>query len=256
MSIQDRITKADAIRFAKVLIFARSGMGKTHMLGTAELDKRTSKILVLDFENGTTSLAGSGVDVLHVKTWQDYEQVYAYLANEKPPYKSVALDNISEVHIFSLHNMAREENIGGPKTQITQQAYGKALIQKRILLREFRDLPMNVFFTSWSKNEDVAGEGNIQIPSLFGQLALESTGMFDACIGIKDIEKVGKLLEEAKEKNLPKTQRWLVLKNDPQLAAKIRTPYHTKMPSIVGPITTTSPSITMLFDAWGIPQPE
>src|ERR1700760_2225712 len=108
------IKRPDENRFLKALFFGPSGAGKTHMLGTATEDPRTSPMLLIDFEGGDETLAGLDIDVAPVRSWEDYNEVYGPLLEEKDweipgsslkkgeLYRSVGIDSISETHIFAL----------------------------------------------------------------------------------------------------------------------------------------------------------
>src|SRR3990167_4195662 len=102
-----------------MLIHAPSGHGKTYFLGTAALDARTSPMLVMDFEGGTSTLAGLDIDIAQIRSWEDYEEVYTNLLEgnevdgiDYSQYRSIGVDSISETHIFALLALLR---VNGPQ---------------------------------------------------------------------------------------------------------------------------------------------
>lgn len=234
------IHKPDELRLMKGLIFGPSGHGKTTFLGSAQYDDRTSPMLILDFEGGSESLVGLDVDVVRVTDWKTYNEAFDYLANDKHDYKSVGIDSISETHIFSLLNILKEEGPTRRDPDLLQQGdYGKALVLMRRLLREFRDLPLHVFFTALAKEELDAREGMVKKPSLAGALADEVPGMMSV-VGYLALTTDG-------EGN---TIRSLLLKNHARIRTKIRSPWakHEEVPDEID-----SPTVTSLLDALQFP---
>jgi hypothetical protein len=244
------------LRYRNNLIYGPSGAGKTHLLGTAMQDERTAPILVLDFEGGSITLEGSGATVLAVRDWDDYSEVYNTLANNNNTvdgvqYKSLAIDSVSETHLYSLMNavddrvkllVAKNETgnrVDPNKTEI--QDYGTALIQMRRFLRSFRDLPMHTFVTSLTKTEVLPREGSTRLPSCFGQLAEELCGMYD-CVGY---------LAQLEEPKSTELKRVLLLQNQKGVRVKVRTRW-----GVVAPEKIVDPTITALLNAFKEPMPE
>lgn len=235
------IRKPAELLLLKCLIFGDPGVGKTHFLGTAQEDERTSPCLVLDFEGGTSTLAGLDVDVMQVRDWKDYNEAYNWLANGDHGYKSVAIDSVSETHWYALSKLMDDREPGSRKIDSVndQQEYGQALVQLRKFLREFRDLPLHVFYTSHAKEERDPREGNVKKPSLPGKAANEILGVVDVA-GYLTFGKVGEGVN-AKE------ERILVLKNYPKIRAKTRTAWISDAPDEL-----IDPSVSALLDAVGI----
>ena len=231
------ITKPQSKLFSKCLFFGPAGGGKTTLLGTAEDDPRTSPMLLLDYEGGLTSLVGRDIDVVRIRSWQDYNEVYTLLASDGHQYKSVGLDSISETHIFSLLKLLDEPGRKGDPNLLAQGDYGKALVQMRRLIREFRDLPLHLFATALAKDDVDPRIGAIRKPSLVGSFADEAPGLFDL-VGYLNI---GDVTNEAGEVS---TERILILQNYPSIRAKVRSPWGTFAPDEI-----VSPTITSVLDA-------
>lgn len=235
-----KIQKPDELRYMKGLIFGPPGHGKTTFLGTAQYDERTGPILILDFEGGSESLVGLDIDIVRITDWQTYNEAFDYLANDKHDYKSVGLDSISETHIFTLLNILKLEGPTRKDPDLLQQGdYGKALVLMRRLLREFRDLPMHVFFTALAKEELDSREGMVKKPAMAGALADEVPGMMSV---------VGYLaLTTDADGN---TQRTLLLKDYARIRTKVRSPWakHEEVPTELD-----APTVTSLLDALQFP---
>lgn len=235
-------------RFVKATFFAPAGAGKTVLMGTAQQDERTSPMLILDFEGGTESLAGLDIFVAPIGSWEDYNEVYENLANgdvvtynkgeedeftvDFNEFKSVGIDSVSETHKFALLDILRRE---GPqrkeKDALQQQDYGKATVQMRRLLREFRDLPLHVFFVAHAKEIEIPREGRVRVPDLAGQMAEELSGLMSV---------QGYLAQFEDEDGLHRT---LLLRDVPRFRIKVRTPW-----GVVPPEEIVDPTITKLLD--------
>lgn len=223
-------------RFAKGLFFAPAGHGKTHLLGTAQEDERTSPMLLLDFEGGHETLAGLDIDVAEIRSWDDYNEAYELLTSDtKEPYRSIGLDSASETHIWALLTRLEEQAPRRKDPDLIEIGdYGIAGTQLRRLLREFRDLPAHVFFTAGAKEIDERGVGKVKIPAMSGQMAEE-------IVHIMSI--VGYLAMTTNEES-GDPERLLILQNYPGFRTKVRSPWNTQAPDDL-----TNPTITGLLDA-------
>lgn len=255
------IVKPAQANFVKMLVVGEVGIGKTTFLGSAQLDDRTSPMLLLDFEGGTASLAGLDIDVWRVRDWTDYERAYEMLeAKDHAGYKSVGIDSVSETHVFALLNILEEEasaraQKGQRTSQLQEGDYGIALIQMRRLLRSFRDLDMHVFFTALPQDSVEPGIGVVKEPSLAGKLAREISGLMSAVGFLAWGEKPGVTPQQpprpgqARQKN---ETRIMALKNYPKLRAKARTPWGDD----TIPDEVYDPTVTNVFDALKVAKPE
>lgn len=229
-------------RYAKCLFFGPSGQGKTYLLGTAQDDPRTYPMLFLDYEGGTSTLDGwePEIDVVKIRSWADYNKVYAWLQSGRHPYNSVCLDSISETHIFALLTQLDSGTRDRKIPDLLEQGdYGVALVQMRRLLRAFRDLPLHFFAVCMDKKEVEPREGMVQKPALAGALADEAPGIFEMvaylAIGESQSEE-GELVVE----------RYLVIKNSPKIRTKVRLPKGRQAPDYL-----EDPNVTSILDLLG-----
>lgn len=247
-----KLTKAPIATERRMLIYGASGAGKTTLIGSAAFDERTSPALVLDFDGGGSSLSGLDPEKLsyvRIRDWDDYTQAYDYLMNSDHPYKLVAIDSLSETHVYALLNVVdhevqkrdrRDDNL-----EVEQGDYGKALVQMRRFLNAWKVLPLHCIFTALVKTEVAPKEGRVAKPALFGQFADEVVGMFDVT-GYLALEEV-KTRKDQSEK-----RRVLTLQNTPGVRAKVRTPFGEVLPQDEISLDLTG-GITTLFDFLKVP---
>lgn len=142
----------------KVLLYGRSGTGKTTFIGTAP-----KPILVLDVrEKGTVSLRKTPeVFMSAITTWAELEEAYWFLASGDHKFKTVAIDTITQ-----LQDLALTEVKGGEGGMTSRKAWGDAASLLKTWVVNFRDLPMNVIFTAQDRQTggdegDLDDEGTI-----------------------------------------------------------------------------------------------
>lgn len=238
------ITKPGEATHLKALIFGPYGSGKTHFLGTAQLDERTYPAIYLDFEGGESTLAGLDIDMVKIRTWEDFNEVYSALSEGQGGYRTILLDSLSETHIFALMDI---NDAQGRDDVLQIQDYGKASIQMRRLIRLFRDLPYHVFMTAQDKTDREARVGAVKKPALAGQMADEAPGLFDVCAYLTVSRNTDPKTKEVTE------VRSLLLKNFSEFRVKIRTGWgqEDSVPNYID-----DPSISSLLDVlgYGIPQ--
>lgn len=229
-------------RKIKAIIFGPPGHGKTHFLGTAVFDPRTTPIAILDFEGGVMDVleglpgGPEGPDWYHIpiQSWDDFNSAFARLEENVEGFKAFGIDSISETHIFALMNLLDDSTIRRDDiNSLRQDDYGKAMIQLRRLTRAFRDLPMHGFYTAHSKDEVDSREGLVKKVSLAGKLADEIPGMMTL---------VGYLA--LTEDDEGKTQRCLFLQNYAKIRTKVRTPWGVEAPDEID-----NPTVSNVLDA-------
>lgn len=235
-----------------ILLYGPPGSGKTRLLGTAVDDPRIYPLLVLDFEGGSRTLKGINEDRVKpvlIDDWKDYDTIFDYLSHDTHPYKSVAIDSISETHIYALLNIVDEELEKSDKRtdelEVQIQDYGKAMVMLRRLLREFRKLPMHCFFTALARTGSIPREGSMLLPAMFGQMANEVSGMFDVSSYLVNERVSGAPYKDknGKPKRDVTIERRLYLQGVEGMRVKVRTNWNDTVPPYI-----VNPSLTTLFD--------
>lgn len=206
-------------------------------------DERTAPMLLLDFEGGDETLSGLDIDVAPIRDWDDYNEAYEIMSDPDTKYKSMGIDSISETHIWGL--LSRIEEKGDTRKDpdlIEQGDYGVVSTQMRRLLREFRDLPLHVFYTASAKEIEERGVGKVKVPAMAGQMADEVVHLMSV---------VGYLAkgEEKGEDDEMHTVRSLLF-NETGFRTKIRMPWGLEAPDYID-----DPTITDLMDVLHVPLP-
>lgn len=230
-------TKPERARVFRGMVYGPYGSGKTYLAAGLNDDPRTAPTLFLDFEGGLSSIAGRDIDVVQIRSWETYTEVFNVLQSGDHPYKSIVIDSISETHVFALFTILEQE--GGKRRNpdlIEQGDYGTASVQLRRLVREFRDLDLHLLITALEREETDAREGVVKKPALSGRLADEVPGLMDV---------VG-YMGSGTEKDTGETVRVLILQNYPKIRSKVRVP-----DTIHAPNEIVSPTITKVLDVLG-----
>ena len=148
MSVLSRAKPASDVRPLKALFFGPSKSGKTTLLATAP------KALILDTEGGTMSIRDSGVDVLRITKWAEFDDVVQELMlSGKHGYETVCLDSVTLLQEIAGDDAKLLELIESPKGE-PRQAYGKMAAKIRHKILVLNSLPMNVIFTAQLRERD------------------------------------------------------------------------------------------------------
>lgn len=150
-------TKNIAAKHIKVLVHGGAGTGKTRLCGTTG-----GKPIILSVESGLLSLRGQDIDVVEIKNMDDLRKAYEFLSTDTK-YDWVCLDSISEIAEVVLSDEKK-------KTNDPRKAYMETQEIMMQLMRSFRDLPKNIYFSAkQEKTKDEATGGMIYSPSAPGQ---------------------------------------------------------------------------------------
>lgn len=233
--------KPEDSRYAKVLVHAPAGHGKTHFLGTAQEDPRTFPMAFLNWDSGESTLAGLDIDVFDIRDAKDFDAVYKDLRHKDTPYRSFGVDSITETQINTLEEILGRDKVNrADPDQLAQQDWGLVLVRMRRIVRQFfKMLPMHGFMSALSKDDMVPRVGSVKAPAMQGQFANELPGIPDV---------VGYLALENDEND--EEQRILLLHGYPRFSVKARSPWGQTVPTEI-----VDPSITKLMDALGFAKP-
>lgn len=142
--------------YLAALFYGRSGTGKTALGSTFP-----KPLLLLDIrEKGTDTIAKvPGIDVLQVNEWDDIEKTYWYLKSKQHEYKSVMIDQISQMQDVAMSEV-RNEGGKGDGDLLSKKDWGQISGMMKTWLFNYRDLideKMHVIFIAQdraSTNDD------------------------------------------------------------------------------------------------------
>ena len=176
----DRVTTPDQIAYLNLLVYGRSGVGKTFLCGTAQDHPKTSPVLLLDVEGGTTTLhRRSDIDVIRVKSTNDIVDNYNILRTQNDGYyKTVVIDSLSELQDVDMSEIMRKRDREADIAEIREWGQNRNHIRK--IIRAFRDLEVNTIVTALLDVDKDSQTGAVTYqPALPGKLQVEIPGFLD-----------------------------------------------------------------------------
>jgi hypothetical protein len=182
----------EKFRYLDILVHADYGTGKTTFASSACDDSRTAPVLVLDFEGGAAlrfmEKDPSTYTIRRIRSVNDLNAIYEYLAKGNHPYKSVVVDSLTEIQKLGLFEFvygtdkvtnAFKGDILNIKTAEIQH-WGKSHNQVAMMIRYFRDLPIHSIFTTLTQTvkDELTGKISYTV-ALPGKQADEIPGIPD-----------------------------------------------------------------------------
>jgi AAA domain-containing protein len=177
-----------------LMVYGKSGVGKTYLAGSAENVSEMRRVLYIDVEGGIMTLRKDfpNVATVRVKTWQDLQKIYDHLYAGGHGFKTVILDSLTEIQKFNMNEIMRQLVEKKPERDPDVpdlREWGKNLEQIRRFVRAFRDLPMNVIFTALEIEKQDKMMRTIRTPSLSGRMAGEVAAFLDIVLHYRADEK-------------------------------------------------------------------
>ncbi|MDE2101520.1 MAG: AAA family ATPase [Patescibacteria group bacterium] len=228
--------------FLKILVYGRSGTGKTAFAGTLP-----KPILYLDMsDKGTDTLRDFGdeeIRIIPVRDWNDIESVYWFLqSGGHKEFPSVVLDTISGMqNRFGMPEVKVRDGRDAT-SPMTTPLWGDLSGLMREWLTAFRDLPMNVAFLAQDRTENVDGDtGSYDDEDLLpevGPAVMPSVAKeVNAAVNVIGNTFIKKITKQKDGKIIRKSQFRMRLGPHPYYLTKIRKP-----PRIVVPGSIKNPN--------------
>lgn len=138
MAIKFTTTDKAVMSGVKVLVYGKSGMGKTRLCATAP------KPIILSAESGLLSLRQYSIPVMEIKTVDDLVEAHQWFISNPhaKQFETVCIDSITEIGETVLANAKRQ--VKDPR-----QAYGELIEKMTATIKAFRDLEgFNVYMAA------------------------------------------------------------------------------------------------------------
>lgn len=200
--------------YFSLLVHADSGVGKTHLVGTAS---EIGPIIIFDCEGGVTPLRGwNNVYVKRVRNMAELTKGHDELKKYNQGwFKFAGLDSLSEIQDVDMRMVMKEakEKSKNPEEfnldVPSPREWGIGRNHVRIVARGFRDLGINLIVTTLTNTIQKEGKPDRYVPNLPGKLQHEIPGF----MGIVGWYHFG---------DTAQTQRLMQLKGSNRVMAKTR----------------------------------
>lgn len=142
------------------LIYGLPGVGKTLLGGSSSEVESMNKVILIDFEGGSSVLSKDypGVDVAQVENWSQTEELIFFLLDEEHDYRTVILDTAGEAQ----HFIMAESDDTNPYEK-WDDAWRKLTNAIKLLHKS----DMNVIVLAHAENERSEFDGTKQIRPYF-----------------------------------------------------------------------------------------
>lgn len=233
----ERVTDLDS-PYLRLLVYGMPGSFKTRTVATAAADPRSAPSLMLDSSGNPVSIRNyeHKPDIIQMSTLKDFNDPYNWIADGqkeshpfcrehqlKPPYKSLIIDQITEVQRMSFNAQTGADKLGPGDfpSRIGRQEFGNTLQQMTFFARVYFSLPLHVILVAQERVErnEVTGEVSYS-PLIWGQSNTEVASYAEA---------VGRMIHRAKlrpdqvqvmDEVEEKTESVMIFKPSPRYVAK------------------------------------
>lgn len=236
------VRTASEVRMSKgrnLTIMARSGLGKTTLVGTALNSRFTHPILHIDVDGSSHVLDDHpDLDIVQANSWAKFKKLYEELKRDYKkdgfPYKLISVDNLTELAYYDLK--VRLPNYKDPR-----QAYRDVTDDIMDVAHELRDMTVNsmicVIMHVWIEKQLDPEENTNNYMVQF------SPAIQKAFPGV--VDTVGHLTMESDKPTFTRKLSFIPLRSD----AKFRRA-RTDVNAQKIPIEMWNPDLSAIFDTW------
>jgi len=237
LTLSERIgaTNPDGtVKYLNAMFFGEPGAGKTYLFGTVQDDPDNwLPALLLDIDGGTDTIRNrTKIEISPpIRSLAKLTEIYKQIAAEPDYYKSICIDNVSELQKIDMNEVMLEAKATANNPDNvdiyvpSQREWGKSNERMRIIIRGLRDLPCHTIMLAHSDDrEDKSTKINRLWPQLPGQLRTGASGFFSIAGYISVYEENGvphRQIQFAKTRRVAAKDRFQVLpdvmNNDPTL---------------------------------------
>ena len=192
-----------------LLLYGNPGVGKTKLAASAGLVEEMSPVLYINMESGEQTLhqmkgQGAKLDIADIRDWKSLRKLLRALeGGGGSEYKTIVLDNITEMQRICIKQVMSEASAKNPNTDMERpqiQDWGTRTTRVGDMLRSFRDMEANVIFCAHATTfeppikitnqaTDTYNQLAEIIPYLSKSLAIDVSGMVDTLIYLNAEEK-------------------------------------------------------------------
>jgi len=205
-TVSFQVTKPTTKTYLNMLIYGAPGSGKTTLAATAQDVPEMQNVLYIDVESGSLSIAHrSDIDVVRIYNYAQFSKVHEFLrlhcqyrdagddgklaglaeavGAEPKPYNTVVIDSLTEIQKQVMYMLLGIE-VGHAQLDLIPETpefreWGQSAEMMRLLVRSFRDLPMNVIFVCAEQEVENERKQLLRRPALPGKLGTEIMGFLD-----------------------------------------------------------------------------
>ncbi len=206
----------EAERYIKLLVYGEYGVGKTRLCGTAVAVPEMNDILLIDAESGTLTLVDDAlpfdkISVVQVKTYRQVSKVHQFLklhcqlrdqdtkeseaklaeiesqltdkdVTKPKHFRTVIVDSLSEVEAYCMNQLlgitdTTSLDEEGVPPEFKEYKINNGMMRR--MVRDFRNLPMNLLVTCAQTFTEDEMKRKQFMPALTGQLRGQVQGFMD-----------------------------------------------------------------------------
>lgn len=205
LTLSERIgaTSPQRAKHLNGLFYAEPSAGKTYLFGTCELDPdEFLPALAIDIDGGVNDTLSGKFDKVEVskpiRSMETLKELYREIAADPYYYKTIGLDNISELQKLDMNEVMVEAKATAQNPDKVdlyvpgQREWGKSGERMRIIIRAFRDLPCHtICLAHIDEKEDKQTKLNRLWPGVPGKLRHELAGFFSVVGYLSVYEAIG-----------------------------------------------------------------
>lgn len=232
-AIEDRFRPIHELQPSlSMLVYGRSGTGKTAFGSTFP-----KPMLLLDVrDRGTDTIANiEGIDYMSVESWDDLEQVYWYLQRGASKYKSVVIDQISQLQDVAMSKVRQDEGLTEHDV-ISKRAWGQisGLLKTWLFnYRDLTDLGLHVLFIAHERTNDAEEtDGEMINPNVGARLMPSVASAVNGAVNVIGCTFIREVYDE-EDLNKKEIQYCMRIGPHALYTTKIRQPVGAKTPDVL-----------------------
>lgn len=227
--------------YSKVVLYGRSGTGKTTLAGTFP-----GPLLVIDVrDEGTDSIADvKNADYIDLESFDHFQEIYWHLKKNDHKYKTVVIDTVSQLQHFVIQEHLKKKNKNpdqaGQWGSMAQKDWGIVSGELRKWLTSYRDLGMHVVFIGQDRvfnveeGEDIEGEIAPEVgPNLMPSVAKSLNADAQVVCNTFIRQEIKRKRIKGRIQETKRIQFGLRIGPNPVYVTKVRKPRSIKVPDVI-----------------------